>query len=311
MVAALLALPAVAQPAKTKPWPPYLTGTTQAEQAAELADGLSFERGRSAKWLLEDHRKRDRALAALKPQRKGVVDAYVVTVALDSDYVFTRETREAAKVLSRRYDAAGRTVALGGGTGGANQLPNGSLESLTLALARVAELMDKDQDVLVLYTTSHGARIGLAYRDGNSGYGILSPARLAAILDELGIRNRLLILSACYSGVFVPTLSNERTALFTAASSDRSSFGCRADNDWTFFGDAMINRAMRKPQPLDAAATEARGMIAEWEGGAQLRPSNPQVAIGGQVAAWLAPLEKRMPKGATQPVGRPATDALK
>ena len=47
-----------------------------------------------------------RALATLQPQRKGVVDAYVVTVGLDSDPVFGREAREAGKVLSRRYDAA-------------------------------------------------------------------------------------------------------------------------------------------------------------------------------------------------------------
>ncbi|WP_233503419.1 C13 family peptidase [Sphingomonas psychrotolerans] len=307
--AMLLAAPAatqVVQIAHTKEWPQILGGASQSEIADAVALGPQLERGRPAKWLLSDRRNLLRTADALLPQRAGLVDAYVVSVALDSDPVFGREARETAKVLSRRYDAAGRTLLLARN----GDAPAGSLESLTLALARVAEVMDKKQDVLVLYATSHGAKIGIAYHDGDEGYGILSPKRLAAILDELGIRNRLLILSACYSGVFVPVLSNDNTVLLTAASSDRTSFGCRAENDWTFFGDALINHALRKPQPLGDALVEARDMISEWEMSNRLPSSNPQVTVGEGVEAWLAPLEARMPKTATAPVGAPATDAL-
>ncbi|HEX8301250.1 C13 family peptidase [Sphingomonas sp.] len=312
LFALLVTAPAAAQvpPAdKSAKWPGIVSGQGPVEG---LASGPELQRGRTAKWMLEDNRRLTKALAALASQRKSVVDAYVVAVALDSDPVFGREAREAGKVLGRRYDAVGRTLVLGGSDGkGPSTLPNGSLTSLTLGLARVAELMDKEQDVLVLYTTSHGAKVGIAYHDGNQGYGILAPERLAGLLDELGIKNRVLILSACYSGIFVPALSSDTTALFTAASSDRPSFGCLAENDWTFFGDAMINRGLRKAQTLDKASEEARALIGEWEGSARLQPSNPQVSIGAKVSTWLAPLEARMPKTATEPVGRPATDALK
>ncbi len=312
LMAALSAPSALAQhrgATHTSDWPGLVSGQDGIDG---LDPGPELQRGRSAKAMLADARKLNVALAALQPQRKAEVDAYVVSVALDSDPVFGREAREAGKVLSRRFDAAGRTLVLGGPTGpGPDELPNGSLTSLTLALARVAELMDKEQDVLVLYTTSHGAQVGIAYHDGDQGFGLLSPKRLATILDELGIKNRVLILSACYSGIFVGPLSSPDTALFTAASSDRPSFGCMAENDWTFFGDAMINHALRKPQPLEAASDEARQTISQWEGAAGLNPSNPQVSIGAHVAAWLAPLEARMPKVATNPVGKSATDALK
>jgi hypothetical protein len=156
--------------------------------------------------------------------------------------------------------------------------------------------MDPKEDVLVLYSTSHGIPTGITYHDGDEGYGVLTPARLAALLDELGIRNRLLILSACYSGVFVPAVWSDTTALVTAASAGRTSFGCAADNDWTFFGDAMINRALRKPQPLAAASEEALRLIGGWEAGKNYEPSYPQVSIGSRVEAWLKPLEARMPK---------------
>ncbi|AQR75206.1 C13 family peptidase [Sphingomonas sp. LM7] len=307
IAASLLAAPAYAQVAHTKDWPQILGGAGQRETAEALALGPQLERGRPPKWLLADRRRLARALETLQPQRAGLIDAYVVSVALDSDPVFGREARETARVLSRRYDAAGRTLLLARH----GDAPAGSLESLTLGLARVAELMDRQQDVLVLYATSHGAQIGIAYHDGDEGYGILPPARLAAILDELGIRNRLLILSACYSGVFVPALSNDTTALFTAASSDRTSFGCRAENDWTFFGDALINHALRKPQPLGDALIEARELISGWEMSNRLPSSNPQATVGEGVEAWLAPLEARMPRTTTPRVGAPATDALK
>lgn len=302
--------PAAAQqtapPEHRSPWPALVSGADPAEMSASLDLGPNLERGRSARFELAEHRRLSNALAGLAGQRKGVVDAYVVVAGLDSDAVFGREAREAGKVLSRRFGAAGRTLVLAGSDGrGGGGLPMGSLHSLSLALARVAELMDEGEDVLILYTTSHGIPTGITYHDGDQGFGVLTPARLAALLDELGIRNRLLILSACFSGVFVPAVWSDTTALLTAASAGRTSFGCAADNDWTFFGDALVNRALRKPQPLAAAAQEALGLVAGWEAGRNYEPSHPQVSIGSRVDSWLKPLEERMPKTATKPVGRP------
>lgn len=311
--AALAFAPGAAQPVQPpqhkSAWPALVSGSNPAEIGASLDLGPNLERGRSARSELAEHRRLTEALAALAPQRRGVVDAYVVAIGLDSDPVFGREAREAGKVLSRRFDAAGRTLVLAGGDGrGGATLPRGSLHALSLAFARIAELMDSNEDVLVLYSTGHGATYGLTYHDGDQGYGVLTPARLAALLDELRLRNRLLILSACYSGIFLPALWSETTALLTAASASRTSFGCAADNDWTFFGDAMINRALRKPQPLADASAEAVRLVGGWEAAKGFEPSYPQTAIGSRVDSWLKPLEARMPKAATQPVGKPAAE---
>jgi hypothetical protein len=300
----------VQPPPHTSPWPMLGTGATQGMVEASYALGPELQRGQSARDLLADRRRLDRALAALLPQRKGVVDAYVVSVALDSDPVFSREAREAGKVLARRYDAAGRAITLAGPDGHVAGLPKGALGSLTIVLARVAELMDPNEDVLVLYTTSHGAPEGVAFHDGDTGFGVLSPYRLASVLAELRIKRRIVLISACYSGVFVPFLATPDTALVTAASSDRTSFGCMADNDWTFFGDALVNHALRKPAPLAAAAAEARQTIAGWETDYGLPPSQPQVAIGAAVARWLPAVEARTPKTETPPTGQAAVAAL-
>lgn len=302
---------AVRKPPEHGPPAPFFNAMTPEEVARYSDGGTEVEHHRDPIDELAEHRRLDRALAALAPQRKGVVDAYVVTVALDSDGEFSREAREAGRVLARRYDAAGRAITLAGpdGKGGAD-LPRGSPAHLGLVLARIAELMDKREDVLVLYTTSHGARIGVVYNDGDNGFGIVSPARLAALLDRLGIKRRLVIVSACFSGSFVPALADDDSAVLTASVGDRTSFGCQADSDWTFFGDALINHALRKAQPLDVAAGEAARLVSEWEAKGKLTPSLPQSFIGDRAKQWLAALDKRTPRTATAPVGIPAVTLL-
>ena len=133
-------------------------------------------------------------------------------------------------------------------------------------------------------------------------------AQEEAALEEAGITRRVLILSACYSGVFVPVLASPDTAILTAAASTRSSFGCVAENDWTFFGDALINRALRQPVAFEEAARMATRSVAEWEAKARFLASLPQVNIGMNARQWLPVIEAGMPREASKPVGRPAFD---
>ncbi|MEE4288989.1 MAG: C13 family peptidase [Erythrobacter sp.] len=293
-------------PEHTAPFPNLAIGETREEMLASFEEAPHLERGVPARAMLEQRRRLDAALARLEAQRPGTIDAYVVSIALDSDPVFAREAREAARVLGARYGGEGRILALAGPDGTADDLPHGSIDSLLVSLARLAEIMDPAEDVLVLYTTSHGLKLGLSYHYGDTGFGILSPARLKSVLEELGIERRILIISACFSGVFVPELASRHTAILTAAASERSSFGCEPENDWTFFGDALVNRALRQPHSLPEAAREASRMIAGWETERRLLASLPQSAFGAGVNDWLPVIEARMPQVASAPVGRPA-----
>lgn len=258
---------------------------------------------------LADHRRIQAAIRTLKPQRKNVVDAYVIVVGLDSDPVFNREAREAGRVLSRRFGADGRTIVLAADEGPSKASAPGSLNHLAIALAATAEVMDRNEDVLVLYSTSHGHPLGgLVYKDVARGIGALPPPKLAQVIDAPGFRNRLLILQACYSGQFVPSLAAEGTIVATAAAADRPSFGCSAGNDWTLYGHALINVAMREPQPLESQFRRASEIVAEAEQRAGLPPSNPQLSIGRATAGWLKAIEARAPKTATKPVGEAPAD---
>jgi Peptidase C13 family len=269
-------------------------------------NGYSWEVGRSPQWELEQRKRLISVTNALKPERKGVVDAFVVVAALDSDEVFTREASEVLKVLSQRYDAAGRNVLL---TTGTTANPQGSPGQLAATLAAVADKMNVKEDVLVLYTTSHGGPgIGIVYRDGKKGYGMIAPEWLAQLLKDTGIERRIVFVSACYSGAFVAALASPDTAVVTAADNDRSSFGCAPGNDWTYFGDALINGELRRPNPLEKATEAAFATIDRWEFSKGLTSSKPRSFFGESSKSWLALLELRMPRSVSSKVGRPAIE---
>ena len=257
----------------------------------------------------EDGRRLSQALGEMKPHRPGVVDAFVIVASLDSDPVFGREAREAARVLAARFDAGGRTIVLAEDEGADRADAAGTPPNLALALARAATLMDQKEDVLVLYTTSHGTpRAGLNYKHAIYGTGIVTPDQLAAMLGAQAPQNRLIILQACFSGQFIPALAAPRTVLATAASSMHSSFGCTADNDWTFFGHALINQAMRRPDSFVRQFRRAVVTIIGWEQKLGIEPSNPQINVGSETAAWLNALDRQARPVSANPVGRPPSE---
>ena len=286
------------------------TGQQVFNEREAAQSGWSMEQNRSAIWHLAQHQRLATALDTIQPNRPGVVDVYVVSIGLDSDPVFGREASEAAKVISRRYGAVGRTIFL---TAGADDksvgTPQGSPPNLAITLAAVAGKMNLKEDVLILFATTHGDPVaGLAYRDGTNGVGMIAPKRMEVLLDGLGFERRMILLSACFAGVFIPNLTTENSIIVTAASSKRSSFGCAPGNDWTFFGDALINNALRKNQSFEKATDEAVALISKWETDLKLVPSRPQVFVGDKAKIWLEPLEAKMPKLETAKVGKPAIE---
>jgi len=256
-----------------------------------------------------DDQRLEAVLGRIQPQRPGTIDAYVLVAALDGDPVFNREAREAGRVLAARFGAAGRTLVLARDEGSDHGDAAATPQRLATALDRLAAAMDRQEDVLVLYTTSHGSpHAGLNYRDPAYGDALITPTELAAMLDHAGARNRLIILQACFSGQFVPALQGPRTVIATAASSMKSSFGCAAGNDWTFFGYALINQAMRQPDTVVRQLRRAFVTIVGWEQALDYESSSPQISVGSDTASWLAALDARAPTTASAPVGLPPPD---
>jgi hypothetical protein len=235
-----------------------------------------------------------RALRGLDGQRPGHVDLFAVGFAGDgTEAVFRNEVEYFAELMARRFDAEGHVLALVNQPKDSTVVPLATLDNLREALAGVARHMDTEEDVLVLFMTSHGSREHeLSVERPPLTLAQVRPRDLRQALDGAGIRWRVLVVSACYSGGFVPALRDPRTLVITAARQDRTSFGCGSESRITWFGDAFLAHALNETTDFQLAFLRARSLIAEWEEKQRDTPSHPQMSpgrkIGPKLAAWAA-----------------------
>ena len=113
-------------------------------------------------------------------------------------------------------------------------------------------------------------------------------------LDKSGIRWKVIVISACYSGSFVSALQSPDTLIITASAADRASFGCSNEADYTYFGRAFFDQAMREQKTLKGAFQEASETVAKWESAQGFDPSEPQWVIGKNMEMMLPQLEQHL-----------------
>ena len=115
----------------------------------------------------------------------------------------------------------------------------------------------------------------------------LTPGKLADMLAWTGVRHKVVVISACYSGVFIPRLANPNMLVITAADAEHQSFGCRDKAKWTYFGDAFFNVALRQAKSLTDAFFVARTLVQKRELREHIEPSNPLMAGGANLQPLL------------------------
>jgi tetratricopeptide (TPR) repeat protein len=196
--------------------------------------------------------------------------------------VFESEAKGAAKIMAGRF-GGNHVIVRANTTNRADATP----ETLAAALQAAGAGLDPDNDILFLLLTSHGNRSGVAM-EASRHQGILSPLDLVALLQKAPLRHRVVIISACYSGVFIPLLADPDTLVITAADADHPSFGCQNGADWTYFGDAFFNVALRRTGNLRDAFALASQVVRKRELQNGFDPSNPQLAGGENVERMLA-----------------------
>jgi hypothetical protein len=234
----------------------------------------------------------------LAPPRKDTTNLFVIGVAgwADQD-VFVKELDGALTALGNVLPIRDRTLRLINNRETIKTIPLASPKNFDAAVHAIGGVMDKDTDVLVLVMTSHGEQTGFALQLPGAPVTELTPQQVAAALDSEGIKNRVVIVSACYAGVFVQPLENDNTIVMTAADDKSTSFGCAPERDWTYFGDALFRQSLQRGTDFEHAFDRARILIQGWELMDRLPPSNPQASFGPALVAKLAPLFQAGPSG--------------
>jgi len=206
----------------------------------------------------------------------------VVSFGLFGDQgVFRREATGAAQIVAGRFGSGTVNVQYNSKRGG-----GATIEALAMSLQAAANGMDAENDVLFLILTSHGSRDGLAVKAGRLTQ-TLTPSSLADMLAQTSVRHKVVVISACYSGVFIPRLANPDVLVITAADANHPSFGCQDKAKWTYFGDAFFNVALRRARSLKEAFAVARALVRKRELRERFEPSNPLMAGGANVQPLL------------------------
>jgi len=258
----------------------------RAQSAPSALDGNSpsretFEQSQAA--LLQAE------VSRLTPPRDGTPAVYALGIAGWADDVFLKELDGGLAAIGGILPIRGRTLRLVNHRETLESLPLASQRNFSAAVHAIGKVMNKDDDVLLLLMTSHGEPTGFGLRLPNEVISELTPQEVAATLDREGIKNRIVIVSACYAGIFVPPLANDDTIVLTAADAKSTSFGCTPERDWTYFGDAFFRQSIRPGWDFQHAFNNARVLIEGWELMDRAPPSHPQAMFGPALVAKLQP----------------------
>lgn len=239
-------------------------------------------------------------LAAVTSRQGEHINVFGLVYAPYAQSVFVRESAMVAGVLQDRFGATGHIVQLVNHPSVTDSIPWATNQNLRASLQVLARQMDRENDVLVVYLSSHGGSdFKLATQHPPLDVAELTPQMLRSMLDEVGVRNRVIAVSACFSGGWIEPLASDNTLVMTAADATHTSYGCGSLSELTFFGRALFDEQLRKGYSFEDAFAAARPIIQqrEIEGKKEDGFSNPQIAIGHGIRAVLAKLERERKLG--------------
>jgi hypothetical protein len=140
----------------------------------------------------------------------------------------------------------------------------------------LTDLTQQAKSGCLVYFTSHGSPQGVVL-DGQ----ILPPRLMDEMVSEAcGKRPTVVIISACFSGVFVPAMADPNRVILTAARPDRSSFGCSESDKYPYF-DACMLKVLPQAHDFVALGPAVQACVADRERDTGASPaSEPQFFVG-------------------------------
>ncbi|MFJ3369405.1 C13 family peptidase [Pseudomonas sp. NPDC086251] len=243
------------------------------------------------------------------PASTPAVELYTLTLGGDGKQsVFLRESDYVSNMLSSRFGAFGQ-IRLVNHRDHLVDRPMATRENLRRAAQTLAE-RSGPEDLIFIYLTSHGtSEHELVLDQPRMELSDLPADELAAVLAPLKSRDKIIVISSCYSGGFIPALKDERTLIMTASRADRVSFGCSEEANFTYFGDALFAQALNQTDDLEHAFKLAKATVAERELADSFEASEPQIWAPKTVLSHWQLLRKQQARKALQSVSIGSKDA--
>jgi hypothetical protein len=142
---------------------------------------------------------------------------------------------------------------------------------------------DRTTGGCLVYFSSHGSPQGILFDDR-----LMPPEVMMDLVDQACPgKPTIVIISACFSGVFVPILEKNDRMILTAARPDRASFGCSESDKYPFFDTCFLKMA---PAAHDfiSLGRAVQQCVADKETETGMAPaSEPQLWVGPALAPML------------------------
>jgi hypothetical protein len=228
----------------------------------------------------------EKALAAV-PASTPATELYSLVVGGDGKQsVFLREADYVNTLLSSRFGAYGQ-ISLVNHRDHMADRPLATRENISRAMQTLAQ-RSGPEDLIFIYLTSHGTHEHeLVLDQPRLELSDLPANEMAGVLAPLKNRDKVVVISACYSGGFIPAIKDDKTMVITASREDRVSFGCSEEADFTYFGDALFGKALVETDDLMQAFNDAKKIVAQREIEENFEASEPQIwAPKGVLARW-------------------------
>jgi hypothetical protein len=145
------------------------------------------------------------------------------------------------------------------------------------------DLSNRTNAGCLVYFTSHGSPDGIVM--GETTY---APSSLSQMLDNTcSDRPTVVIISACFSGVFVPALQAPNRMILTAARPDRTSFGCGQTDRYPYF-DQCVLQMLPVSSDFVGLGRNVQSCVAAREKAEHVGPpSEPQLWVGATAQTSL------------------------
>ena len=243
--------------------------------------------------LYEQPRLLQQALNRIDPSIPGKSDWYFMGVAGFSEQnVFRSEINKVRELFDVRFGTSGHSLALINNNYTWLDEPIATKTSILRGLKTIGQQMNADEDVLFLTLSSHGDENVIQLANPPLAMDNLDATWLREALDASGIRWRVIVVSACYSGSFIDELASPTTVIITASAADKMSFGCTNSAEMTYFGQAFFAESLRENTSFSDAFKDAAYRVQERELYMGFEPSEPQMVIGSLMETALPAFEQ-------------------
>ncbi len=140
-------------------------------------------------------------------------------------------------------------------------------------------LKPQEGEGCLVYLTGHGAPEGLAL-SADFPTIFVRPTRMESMLNSCAGRPTVLIVSACFSGIYArPGITRAERVVMTASAADLTSFGCSDNLQYTFFDQCFMD-AWPRQNNWGSLADDINKCVRSTENRGNFPASKPQFFFG-------------------------------